>query len=774
MLTIAFVLAVTTFVGHPVARLFDRDSDFLLAPAVGLASVIALGYLISANAGVSGADGMAVAGAVLTCAAISFWCVPGVRRRMQLSVTRSDTARFGLAMLPAAILLGPAFSYGIANFFGAINFDFFYNSQDAAYLATHTVYQYSDLNQAILPLGGSADAQGRFAVGLVGAFASKFFGANTVHFNAELISALLAINALAFVAFADFLFGKRSFASFCAGAVVLLSAGFAQGYVYFLLGQISAIPMLVAGLICLGKALRSSTTGELVPIRTIVALAFWLNALYITYAILSAFLAAFIVVGFVFLIMLDSREKRLVHMRSLAIVIAASLIAYVAVRLTAIAPTIDSIQKWISLSFQTAVDVSSRPKILGEYIIEPFLALLLGIASYPTSESVIGRTLPYPQTLPMLLFGIVALVGVAGSVVSYVRHRADRGAVALVLSLFCTTMISALTFFATSSGYSVFKLSTWFAPLFLPVVVFAMTRWKRGLAGGAVALLGTFVVGANVASGISYVYAFAVPSMAVRLVNAPDVNGLPGVEELGDSLDKYPDSPVALDLKNGLRMAWVANELQRPVTAVTHNFQPLADREIPPDTCPTASTVSEDAIVVVDSTNNDVLATPFVAPLMITGPRYNAFRMSDAEMYAYLGRGTYTPDHLSPELSQATGLPQTFRWVEHGFELFLFSRTDKLANIVLEVYPGFASSSPDRSISLKTQETEQVENFSKQASTVKFHNLPIRAGLNCFFIESKDPVEHAPRYGALLRQDTQNDFRLLNYALGSVRFEPVL
>jgi hypothetical protein len=156
--TLALVLYFG-WVGMSVLRLLDRSANAYLAPAFGAGCVIFLAYAISANFGITGADATAFSIGLFAAFSVVTWIVPRFRARHQFSDVLHGIPMAVLSIMPSLALLFPAMIYGVDNFFGAVNFDFFYNSQDSIYLITHSVSQHPTIAHdgvtlGILPLSG--------------------------------------------------------------------------------------------------------------------------------------------------------------------------------------------------------------------------------------------------------------------------------------------------------------------------------------------------------------------------------------------------------------------------------------------------------------------------------------------------------------------------------------------------------------------------------------------------------------------------------------------
>lgn len=761
----------------------------LLAPVMGLAALVLLSYFISMNLHVNGANAMAAAIAILIFVLVLY----GLHLRKNAVLGHQDFKNeikpVLLALLPAFFLLTPAIQNGINNFFGAINFDYFYNSQDAWYLSTHTVRDFDPgTTNSILPLDWSANPQGRFAVSLIGAFFFKFFGAVPLHFNSSLISALVIIGAFTAYSFARQVLGLGFWFSGLACSAFILSGGFSQGYIYYLLGQISAIPLFLAVCIysCnLLEELTKDISDRKLLLKKTLLIVFLLNALYVFYAILSFFALAFILLAAVLLGLKNKDFFLRVIFRTFCI-FALTIAAFLFIRILSLSETKRALIDWIALSLKTAGPVASQtPVVFSEYITESFLSLLLGVFRYPTNASLFNNLLESGdlRNWRLICIGITALCIFLCSVLILVRtNNISRTRKSIVLALVFITIPSAILFFISQSGYAIFKIGSWLIPILLmvPVASIAYSNKYIWWLKAPMFLAFSSLILMNFLTATNYMYAFLPGIGLEKYMNSSHINGMEGVVQLKESLKNYPRRPLIFDLTDGIATAWIANEFrEHPISALTHNFQPLEDRLIPNPSCKSnIATLPEDGILITDrrrENNDDIISiTPEQSATFFNG-KYATYRIAELKYYAFLGRGLYPAYSLPNALDQkTTGLPLTLRWVEKGAEIFVYSRRNAKIDIEFDVAPGYVLSPINRTIEISSKGINLHANFKKNETRMRFTSIPIPQGISCFFIESKDEVSSLDRYGALFREKIPMDARFLNFALGNIqiRFYP--
>jgi hypothetical protein len=768
------LLLLFFLVGLPISRVAGDRRSIYLAPAFGLATTVTVAYLISGNLDLPGGSSFAASAALCLCIALAFTVYQSAVKQRGNSFDREEFLAIGLVVVSCLAFLLPALSYDLGKFFGAVNFDFFYNSQDSDFLSSHSVNTFTSPRDTILPLDWSANEQGRFGIGLVAAAAKRYFGANTLTFNAQLMAALIVINGLCFFAFSRIVFGFTALLAAVSGFIILFSAGFAQSYAYFLLGQISAIPVFVTSL-CVMLPLIKQEDGRGVSWTNLLLTALLLNALYVFYAILAFFAVALL--GTALLLAATSSNRWKSTLWSCIRLGLITIGAFFALRIGMAGEVVSSITSWIQLSLKTAGASGAAPGVFSEYILEPFPVLLFGLATYPTNSSVTFSFLHHFQPYGAAIFLLLGFLVFVAFCMSLLKLTGDKSIPpenkALLVALSAITMVCSAAFFLTGSGYSIFKIATWFVPLVLPVFLFTIVRSHRHRRHSrllSLAPVSALIIGANTISAATYIMVFLQPD-TTRVVNARNVNGFPGVSELVAALNvRVGQNPVFLDLKNGIKNAWIAKVLPDDwkTLALTHNRQPLDDLLLPGRSCSAMTTVPSNAIVVVDNLANEIIAknSDHYAPFF-SNRFYTAFQWSEVQSYTFLGRGSY-PVEQSPGF--AGGEP--FRWVEHRVELYHFSRSMGEVDLSMLVMPGFVNAPEQRTVTLSSDQGKWKTEFSAAKPSIMFSNVPVQAGMNCFTIEATDEVSPQLRFGAMFRNQTQMDFRFLNFAIAAVRFEP--
>lgn len=775
MLVTIAILLVLTALGIPFILLQKQPKDFVFAPTLGLAALVAIAYIISASIGISGSQAVAISLSILFIFAV----IVLIRTRGILWVNIKKELRLGgFCLLLGLLILLPAIFTGPDMFFGVVNYDFFYNSQDSNYLCKHSVLQYASIEaDQILPLTWSVAPQGRFAISLIGAFAEQYLGLDPLHFNAELLATLVLLFSLSAGGFVKHIFPFSGYRKALAISAIVLSAGFVLGYVYFLLGQISALPLFIIILTFASRLMEHDNEGIINKNNRwyLFAIIFLLNSLYFFYAILAFFAIVIISVALVFRVYLDSKAGIKIICRFGCVLLGFALL-FVLARIFFLESTIDSIMAWAHLSVKTAAPSasSSTPMVFGEYLIEGFIGLLFGVLNYPISFSFFHYFPPSSWVIHSYLtlaIGLMVVIAITWAMFGFIKSSKQENT-AIILALITIISCCAVVFFITKSGYAIFKIGCWFVPLVLPICVGPISWPKRGkkfLVNNALSCLCMLIIFMNWVAAASYLVVFVLDNAHNPFDSAKAINGYREFSVLALQSASETQKKVILDLSDGIKNAWAANEFRSAeVSALTHNYQPLFDRFPPTVPCQHSPVFTEDAILINErgkQSERDVIHDNDGAkPIMMTD-HYSMYRLADIDTYAFLGRGAYQLEHFSDRTSRKYGLPKDVRWVESGVEVFVYSRRPQIVDVNISVLPGYVNAPKNRELTVNFRNKIIKAGFSNDNRDIHLQNMTLNAGLNCFYIESKDSVSLLKRKNGIIRPEISGDFRLLNFAL---------
>lgn len=772
MLVTIIMLLILTVLGIPFILLQKQPKDFIFAPTLGLAALVAIAYVISASAGIAGSQAVAISLSIL----VIFAVIVLIRRRGFLWVNiKNELIVGGFCLLLGFVILLPAMIVGGDIFFGAVNFDFFYNSQDSYYLSSNSVLQeMSPESEGILPLTWSAVGQGRFAIGLIGAFVKQYLGLNPLHFNSELLATLVLLFSLSAGGFVKYIYRFNGYRYFLAVSAIVLSAGFVMGYIYYLLGQISALPLFLLILTIASRLMDNDNEGIVTSANRwdFYAIILLLNSLYFFYAILAFFAILIIAIALVFRVYQESKPAIKIIYR-FGWVFLGLVVIFVFARIFYFESTLYSIMSWVNLSLKTAVAPTDAPMVFSEFLTEGFITLLFGVLNYPTNASFFFH---FPPSSVIYIFitlslGLMVVICFLWTTFKLIESSKQKN-IAIILALIVTVFCCAVVFFITKSGYALFKISCWFVPLILPVTVTGILRPKVGkkyLAANVLSCLCMSVIVMNWLSAACYLYFFLPHNAYNPFVNVNGINGSREFSKLASQYGWDKGQIIILDLNNGIKNAWAANELRKAnVSALTHNLQPLSDRRPPDIPCQHTPVFTKDALLInersKDSERDIIQDINEAKPIMSTG-RYSVFRLAQIETYAFLGQGAYPPEHISDKNSKRYGLPKDLRWIESGVEVFVYSRHTQLVNVNISLLPGYVDAPEKRELTVHFREKVIKAGFTNDNRDIQLHNMKLSAGLNCFYLESRDRVSQRKRKSGIIRPEISRDFRLLNFAL---------
>jgi hypothetical protein len=723
--------------------------ELILSSIKGYIIIIGLSYFISYNFMLSGADSVLIT-LILLSVWISFKFIKFIFIKYKhIFVNKTIINIYCITIIiPLITILLPANILGIENFYGVFNFDFFYNSQDSFYLSNHNVLDFSS-SDYILPFDWSANEQGRFAISLIGAFIVKYFKLNPLEFNSYLLTTLIIINAQVFYIFARRILMMKYYMSLGATLVFILSAPFVQGYIYYLLGQISAIPIFIYILILFKNLIKNYT------VKKLIWFIFVLNVLYIVYAILSVYVILLILTS-IFIYFKRYNLKYSYIFFSILLF----LFLFFSFRISNLDVLYQNIIQWITLSMQTA-SAEKGILVFSEYLTETGFLIQWGLVTYPSNNSLLGFI--HELEFGSLIFLFVSLVVVFSYIfiIYKLKNRLDFLSYLIIIILSFIVLSSSILFYVLLSPYPLFKTSVWFIPILLPLFLYGLSyRYKIYIIFISIAILVL-----NLSNTINYLGSFYLKKENPYL----SIDGISKYEvmQIRNFIKNEKITNIAINMVDGIKSAWVGNYFRDiSINNVTHNLQPLSDKNLDNKDYKLNS-----EYLLTQKDNTDIFSKNIFTssqPLFST-LNYDLYKIADLKLFGFIGTGTYQPTILSDEIVRKSGLPKTFRWVEDGLELLIYSNQERFIDLSFDIRTGYAKVEKERNIIVKNINTNANDIFTfNEKSRIDMKKVLLIKGINKILIKSKDKVEQSERTDALFRKDITLDTRLLNFMISNI------
>ena len=738
----------------------DRHGLLVVAPSVGLAAVTLSTFALSVVTEVSGLWAYCVALALLSAIGLGRLC---------LTHSFQSVCRLALVPLVAVGALG-AIAHGttllVGPFLGVVNFDAFFNLQDARFLTSNPVSNYAG-SDGLLPLGWSADAAGRFA----SAVAFTPFIALGIQGYAIVGSWLgLGLVLFAVASYGLFKSGLRlSRGMSLAGVVTLLLAtGTMQSVISTLLGQIMGLAAFVTAVAVfltfsgVGQSDARLTSTRELPLMTVLlgGLALVYPALYWQLIIL---LLAWC--GWLWIRLRDPK-------RSLAGVFAVILSL-------AMMSAIQIMSNGFGAFLELAIGVaqSANPiKVFTVFTTELAPSLLLGLHSYQavTGEGLLILDVNIPLNgiaAPAVNLIALLLVVIAG----FTLWRFGAPVRQLLVIAMAFVGAQATFYWFAGSGYALFKLSSWYAWLVV-CVCFMLIADLREIPPSASSRTRAAWTTVRL-SAVSLMVINAVGGLVLLLphLTRPDsVSSYPRLSlssewlRLAEAL-RLANEPAVFLLPNGVEAAWIADSAGGFGSMnLTHNAQALADAEVGRRTCPPATPADGASFVYPLDASVDIVPPVQVSTSISDsfGP-YGLTSFSEVQSFVAVGSGSYPPElgHSIPTLEGHLG---TFRWATDKVELLIYQREPASGLLTFTAAPRWFSG--DDTLDLVAIETYPRTSPLDVEQSGSQYTIVIRPakGFTCISLRNAAPLPPVSRQGALLRGSTLIDSRRLNFVLADV------
>ncbi len=779
LISLLLLLTFFSIMGLGVTQGNFAKKNLALVPVLGYAAVLGLAYIISANFKISG--GSSVACAIILLTSSFLIRIRGFAGLAKTTYQNNELYMFlAVTAIPILTLILPGILIGFKYFFADVNYDFFYNCQDSWFLQTHNVLQFGDstplfgVNKApITPLTWSANFAGRIGISLLGAFFPQWLHLNILHFNSLLLNTIVILFALAMSSFCKDFFKLRNKATLVAVFFSIASAGYVQAYCYYVLGQISVVPVFVVFCIFLKRFFDSifekSTPRNILKNSLITGLL--LNVIFILYAIMSFFAGCIAVLSYVICFRKQLNKNTLTPLIKM-ILIAIGL--FCVVRLTTVPETIHIIKSWVALSSHVAQGVHDELFIVfSEYLTTAFLSIFFGLATYPTAYSFFAiEPIAQYRVILLIVFGIGALLTTLLALNSFAKSKEDpNSARAIIITLLGITIISAFYFFFSLSGYGIFKLQSWFLPILTPLYIYIILKPRKNKIQIILKLCCAIILALNVYTGTKYLKDFFATGVDQRFVNAHGITANKDLLNIVDKLKSSGVSEISLFLTTGLETAWFADSLRNfKLNTVIHNNQPLQEKD--PDQSACASQDQNwhpSGLMIITNPNSSLyeITPPLQGGKVIYSTNsYSLIDLNNLQSITYIGTGSYPIEHFS---SPNSSFPEKFRWVEKSVEIVIYTNKDKAANLSVEVTPGYVDNKNlPRNFFIKTNTGEHKYTIESK-TTMTIPNVKLHQGLNCIVVGSPDHVSKLVDHTSFLRGDIPMDPRLLNFAISNVK-----
>lgn len=738
MITVLFILLILTPLGFLLKFSTSKIDELLLSSLKGYILVIGLSYCISYNFMIDGATSVLISLIILYSLLIIKFFRALLNKRLLIFRKKIVVILLYVSIIPICTILVPSFILGIGNFYGVYNFDFFYNSQDALFLSTNSVTNFYSSDN-IFPIDWSANPQGRFAISLIGAFVFKYLSFNPLEFNSYLLSTLIIISAQVFFVFARRIFMMNYFYSFLSVFIFILSAHFVQGYIYYLLGQISAIPVFIYVLLIFRNLLKNQNY------KNFFWLVFTINILYFIYAILSFY--AFTLFFFTSLSLIYLKKINIKY-SNIFLFIFSFIIIFVLLRISNLHELYISIIDWIALSFQTA-SAEKGIMVFSEYLTETGLMLQWGLINYPSSVSVLNFS-----SFIFISMGLIATLSYL-FIILKLRNLLNPISYFLILVLSGIVISSSILFYIIKSPYPLFKTFAWFIPILLPLFLYGISKsYKRFLLSS----ISIVILGLNLLTSVTYLGPFFLkkenPYLSTYLISKDELI------QLNKYLKNLEPTELSINMTDGIHSSWFANFFREfKIHSLTHNRQPLFDKELDNSFYELSG-----EYLITQKNNFDIFDRNIYSnnkPLFET-ENYELYRISDIDILTFIGTGTYQPTTIYNDK-----IPNTFRWVEKGLELLVYSNKERMIELKFDVQDGYVKSANSRTINVNTNNIINTFALNGQIK-IELSQIVLKKGINKIIIKSDDEVYPMDRYNALFRKDINLDTRLLNFRISNI------
>jgi hypothetical protein len=795
----SFALGVAFACGYgPVTLLLPAehgDLRWVAMPATGYLCLCLLVMVISGNLYLPVTTVVVPAFAILVVlgAAVFAWQL----RRGALGPARPQIRRLAILMVPTLLIVtGPTLIQSAELYLGSANLDFY---QSLIYQEVLRRYDLSVFGIFAAPMEAHSlqlstkvwpeSPQARFGGVMFSYLLQSLTGLSPKSTLTVSLVVFAACAPLSFYFFSRVVMGLPERGAVLCALLVGISSPLALGFLYILVGQGSGLPILPLLISVLFMSMRQSSPRLLAYAAVLVAGLFWLYALMLPFALAPMGLVA------VYLMV----RRRLSFWWALAI-----LLGVAAGMLLAWAGMFEQLMGF----FRGLAEVSGR--LVGtfffvDFLTEMFFVYLLGITTYPASNSILSGTV-YQLVGDGVAWRVTVTAATAvlvfylASFAAWMRNQADdarRAAMIAIAAVYAA--VWAYFTFMNPYGYSAFKMTAWLQFLVIPVMAFGLLHfWQSRAATGpgriarwAVLTAGFFFVGSNFVASIDYgVMSFGKNRERGYVVNAFGLSNNADVPSLGAGVSTVVDrkSRVGLSFTDSIQNNWTAHQLmgRMPHSILSHEQLPEDDAFLPDpisgEVRDTSGVLKRAKVVTYEDVRNDYYLLPGpgnLNPEITLQPlpkpvwgndTYQLQAGTALSDFLYLGRGFYRSEF--PRSGQPWWQPQpSSRWSRDGGEFYLLqaSRPGEPYRLKLTAMVGFGL--PDASRTLELYHGRVKFDEIRISSTARMISKPFYpAGkLDKVTVVIREKTRPMKRRAGLWNMGLPDDTRSLNMQVSSAQ-----
>ena len=542
-----------------------RQYQLMAMPTTGYLAFCLLTVVVSGNFGLSVTIAVWLAFASLSI--VTAYALLRENKLRALSAVLKQLPTSVAVLVPTIlVILWPLLYQGAELYLGSVNLDFFQSLIFQVILRQHDLSVFSEY---ALPVGNASTewAARAWPVTNQARFGGVMFSylLESLTFMSAKSSLTVAIATFALCVpwsiffFSRVVFGSTERVAICSGVLAGVSAPVALGFMFTLVGQGSAMPVLPLALAILYACLTAPS------IRTSVYSAILIWGLFLLYAAMLPFV--FAPMGLLAVYLLARRTlSPLYALRLAAAVIVVGVVVW--------GGMVADLRGFLSGLSQISTALSGTVFFV-DFLTEMFFVYLFGVTSYTSGSSVFywlvsqhaygGSGWKYALTVAFMLVVFVA----ASSTAWWRRQEVHARRICVASICVVYTVVWAYFTFAHPYGYSVFKMAMWFQFLLLPIIAYGLAwlwsaptgRYSQLAARSAATLFGTLFVVTNLAASVDYGrLSFGDNRQRGFIANTFGHGGNPDIASLRASIAPLvsPEQTIGLGFTDTLQNHWAA------------------------------------------------------------------------------------------------------------------------------------------------------------------------------------------------------------------------
>ena len=671
----------------------------ILAFPIGYCILVWLGFNISGILNVAVTTSIMVSFLILS--GLSLYALVKSYLNNNLKIVLSGIGKALLLSLPISIFtLFPLFIIGADTYLGSVNPDWFFALRDNYFLVNESENALSTTGETISSYtpftfnAGNISLSARFIGAFLGILFESLFGFSSVTSLILCVSIFIYCLPLSMFFTIKEAFGQNKVVAYLAAVLIGVSGPISMSYLYFYIGQNSALAITPLLLTLLYLVFTQFSWRLMILTIILISSLFSMYFAMLPYAIAP--------IGLFAIYLMFSNRNNVWPVLKTGIIF---LVTFSIINIPLIAFYGKSLVGWFQLIGQT---------LQGQYFLtfltEEFFPIFYGIISYPIYDFLFYQELKEIIRPLSHLLSLFITIWLVFTLIKWYKDTKEKRASFMLyfISLIIYVIVWYRYTILNPYGYAVFKMAAWLQ--FMLVTLYAIgfyNLWQiikakrnffsKSFYSGLFAVLVFLIIGGNINTAIENGTAGFGQNTHKAKVNLFDFSGNHDHLELPKALKKLvkKDESIGLRFINSIQQQWMTYYLKDFRVSLLGRSQLPGDDENLPDPI-THTAIDFYGNIRLDNNgffhgiddeyyltwnekhlNKDIAEVNFPNPPIWENNSYQLFKDTDVPDFFFCGRGFYRQEY-DKNKEKPYWWPERFRWSSEGGQVYLLEASNPM------------------------------------------------------------------------------------------------